>query len=145
MILGNVCCSFYIRNVEPFDYVNHDTVLCYMLIVFLKNLPELSLRTDSDEERGHSADSDPVVVDLIDILKEIEGSECEVDNFVHINLEEEQEEPGVLLTGQEDSEEEQSTTNAIETEEEKEEGAEVEEEGTEEGDEDQTASCLVDV
>ncbi|XP_010736809.3 PH and SEC7 domain-containing protein 4 [Larimichthys crocea] len=106
---------------------------------------ELSLRTDSDEERGHSADSDPVVVDLIDILKEIEGSECEVDNFVHINLEEEQEEPGVLLTGQEDSEEEQSTTNAIETEEEKEEGAEVEEEGTEEGDEDQTASCLVDV
>ncbi|TKS84426.1 PH and SEC7 domain-containing protein 3 [Collichthys lucidus] len=106
---------------------------------------ELSLRTDSDEERGHSADSNPVVVDLIDILEEIERSECEVDNFVHINLEEEQEEPGVLLTGQEDSEEEQSTTNAIETEEEKEEEAEVEEEGTEEGDEDQTASCLVDV
>lgn len=60
-------------------------------------------------------------MDLIDILEEIDGSEDVADSFVDLKLEEEQEEPGVLLTGQEDSEEEQTPLNSVETEEESEE------------------------
>ncbi|KAM9338437.1 uncharacterized protein ABDE67_018000 [Symphorus nematophorus] len=91
-------------------------------------LPEIPLRTDSDEEEGHSVTSDPAeTVDLIDILKDIEGSEDEADSFVDLKLEEEQEEPGILLTGQGDSEEEQTSTNSVKPEKENEEEAEVEE------------------
>ncbi|XP_044029704.1 PH and SEC7 domain-containing protein 4 [Siniperca chuatsi] len=113
---------------------------------------EIPLRTVSEEDEGHSAASDSVeTVDLIDTLEEIEGSEDEVDSFVDLNPEEEQEEPGVLLTGQGDSEEEQTSVNGVETEEENEEGDEVEEEQimtnescTEECEEAKTVSCLCD-
>lgn len=49
-------------------------------------------------------------------------------SFVHLKLEEEQEEPHVLLTGQGDCEEEQLSRKGAETEEENGEGGEVEEE-----------------
>lgn len=49
-------------------------------------------------------------------------------SFVHLKLEEEQEEPHVLLTGQGDCEEEQLSQKGAETEEENEEEGEVEEE-----------------
>lgn len=49
-------------------------------------------------------------------------------SFVHLKLEEEQEEPDVLLTGQGDCEEEQLSQKGAETEEENEEGGEVKEE-----------------
>ncbi|KAF3849065.1 hypothetical protein F7725_015562 [Dissostichus mawsoni] len=76
------------------------------------------LRTDSEEEEAHSAASDPVnSVDLLDILREIDGSEDESDSFVNLKLEE-QEEPAVWLTPQGDSEEEQPSSNGVENEEE---------------------------
>uniref|UniRef100_A0A671YPR3 PH and SEC7 domain-containing protein 3-like n=1 Tax=Sparus aurata TaxID=8175 RepID=A0A671YPR3_SPAAU len=114
---------------------------------------EAPLPTDSEEENGHSATSDPAeTVDLIDILEEIDGSEDVADSFVDLKLEEEQEEPGVLLTGQEDSEEEQTPLNSVETEEESEERDVVEEEQsvtsvscTEESDEEKSDSFLSDV
>ncbi|KAK5852034.1 hypothetical protein PBY51_023539 [Eleginops maclovinus] len=72
------------------------------------------LGTDSDEEEAHSAASDPVnSVDLLDILREIDNSEDESDNFVNLKLEE-QEEPAVSLTRQQDSEEEQPSSNGVE-------------------------------
>lgn len=119
----------------------------------LKYLPEIPLRTDAEAEEGHSATSDPVeTVDIIDILEEIDGSEDEADSFVDLKLEEEQEEPGVLLTGQGESEEDQTSTNVAETEEEIEEGGKVEEEQnvtnlscTEESEEAKTHSCLGDM
>ncbi len=85
-------------------------------------------------------------MDLINYLEEIEDSEDEADSFVDLNLEEEQEEPGVLLTGQGDSEEEQTSTNSVETEDEN----AVEEEQSvtnvsEESEEAKTVSCLSDV
>lgn len=49
-------------------------------------------------------------------------------SFVHLILEEEQEEPDILLTGQGDCEDEQLSRKGAETEEENEEGGEVEEE-----------------
>lgn len=121
-----------------------------------KLLDEITLRTDSEEEEGHSATSDPFeTVDLIHILEEIEGSEDEVNSFVDLKLEEEQEEPSVLLTGQGDSEEEQTSTNGVGTEEENEEEGEVEEEQSvtntscaeeeETEKEAKTVSCLSDV
>lgn len=113
-----------------------------------KNLPEIPPRTDSEEEEGHSATSDPIEsADFIDVdLEEVEGSEDEADSFVDLNLEEEQEEPDVLLTGQGDSEEEQTSINGVETEEEN----EVEEEQSvtdvsEESEETKTVSFLSDV
>ncbi|XP_073334128.1 uncharacterized protein [Pagrus major] len=114
---------------------------------------EAPLPTDSEEENGHSATSDPAeTVDLINILIEIDGSEEEADSFVDLKPEEEQEEPGVLLTGQDDSEEERTPLNSVKTEEESEEGDEVEEEQsvtnvscTEESDEEKTVSSLSDV
>ncbi|XP_070706095.1 PH and SEC7 domain-containing protein 4-like [Pempheris klunzingeri] len=90
---------------------------------------EIPPRTDSEEEEGHSAASDPAETgDLIDSLEETEGSEDDVDSFVDLKLEEEQEEPSVLLTGRGDSEEEHTSANGVETEEVNEEGGEVEEE-----------------
>ncbi|XP_070780386.1 PH and SEC7 domain-containing protein 4 [Enoplosus armatus] len=109
---------------------------------------EIPLRTDSDEEGGHSTSDSVETVDLIDTLEDIEGSEDEAYSFVDLNPEEEQEEPGVLLTGLGESEE----ANGVETEEENEEGGEVEEEQsvtnescTEEGEEAKTVSCLSNV
>lgn len=104
-------------------------------------------------EEEHSATSDPVeTVDFTDILEEVEGSEDEADGFVDLNLEEEQEEHSVLLTGQGDSEEEQTSPNGFETEEENEEGGEVEEEKSatdlsclKESEEAKSVSCLSDV
>lgn len=84
-----------------------------MFPFFFNNLPEIPLSTDSEEEEGHSATSDTgqTVTDLINIFEEIEVSGDEAYSFVNLKLEEEQEEPGVLLTGQEDSEEEQTSAN----------------------------------
>lgn len=82
-----------------------------------------------EEEEGQSVTSDPVeTVDLSNTLQEIEDSEDEVDSFVDVKEEEEQEEPGVLLTGQGDSEEEHTSANGVETEDENKEEYEVEEE-----------------
>lgn len=82
-----------------------------------------------EEEEGLSVTSDNVeTVDLINTLHEIKASEEEVDNFVDIKLEEEQEDLGVLLTGQENPEEEQTSANGVETEDENKEEYEVEEE-----------------
>lgn len=82
-----------------------------------------------EEEDGQSVTSEPAeTVDLINSLQEIEGSEDEVDSFVDVKLEEEQEEPRFLLTGQGNSEEEQTSANGVETEDENKEEYEVEEE-----------------
>ncbi|XP_040915138.1 PH and SEC7 domain-containing protein 2 [Toxotes jaculatrix] len=114
---------------------------------------EIPLRTDSEEEDGHSVTSDCVeTVDLIDTLEETEGSEDVANSLVDVKLEEEQEEPGVLLTGQGDSEELEPSANGAETEEENEEGGEEEEVQSvknvscaEESEEAKTVSCLSDV
>lgn len=112
---------------------------------------EIPLRTDSEEEEGHSTTSDSVeTVDLIDTLEEIEGSDNEADGFVDLNPEEEQEEPAILLTGQGDSEEEQTSANVVKIEEEDKEGDKAEEEQgvescTEESEEAKTVSYLSDV
>lgn len=99
------------------------------------------------EEEAHSAASDPVnSVDLLDILREIDGSEDESDSFVNLKLEE-QEEPAVLLTPQRDSEEEQPSSNGVENEEEGE-GEDKEQINvlcSEESEEAKAASCLHDV
>ncbi|XP_031133705.1 PH and SEC7 domain-containing protein 4 [Sander lucioperca] len=78
---------------------------------------EIAPRTDSEEEEGLLGNSDPETADLIDILKENEVSEDEADSFVDLKLEEEQEEPSVLLTGQGESEEERTSANGVEKEE----------------------------
>lgn len=67
-------------------------------------------------------------MDLINTHQEFGASEDELDNFVHLKLEEEQEGSVVLLTGQENSEEEQTSANGFETEDENKEEYEVEEE-----------------
>lgn len=82
-----------------------------------KILTEIAPRTDSEEEEGLLGNSDPETADLIDILKENEVSEDEADSFVDLKLEEEQEEPSVLLTGQGESEEERTSANGVEKEE----------------------------
>ncbi|KAJ4926478.1 hypothetical protein JOQ06_008651 [Pogonophryne albipinna] len=105
------------------------------------------LRTDSEEEEALSAESDPVnSVDLLDILREIDGSEDESDSFVNLKLEE-QEEPAVWLTPQGDSEEEQPSSNGVENEEEGE-GEDKEQIHvlcSEESEEAKAVSCLHDV
>ncbi|XP_040013890.1 PH and SEC7 domain-containing protein 3 [Xiphias gladius] len=114
---------------------------------------EIILRTDSEEEEGHSVTSHPIeTVELIDTLEKIEGSEDEVDSLVNLKPEEEQQEPGVLLTGQGGSEDWQTSADGVEIEEENEEGGEEEEEQcvtnvfcTEESEEAKTVSCLRDV
>lgn len=91
-------------------------------------------------------------MDLIDIPEDIESLEDGADSIIDLRPEEEQEEPGVLLTGQTDSEEEKTSVNGVESEEESEEGGEVEEEQSvtnvscnEENGEENTVSCLSDV
>ncbi|XP_051268436.1 PH and SEC7 domain-containing protein 3 isoform X1 [Dicentrarchus labrax] len=113
---------------------------------------KIPLTTESEEEEEHSAASDPVeTVDLIDALEETEDSEDEADSFEYLKLEEEQEEPSVLLTGQGDSEEEQTSTTGVETEEENEEEGAVEEQSetnvscTEESEEAKTVNYPSDV
>ncbi|XP_008294846.1 PH and SEC7 domain-containing protein 4 [Stegastes partitus] len=111
---------------------------------------EILLRTDSEEEEGHSETSDPAEPqDLIDIVEEIQGSQDEADSFVVVKLEEEREEPAVLLTGLGNSEEEQISTNGVEIEGENEEGGGVEEEQSvtnvscsEESEEAETVTCV---
>ncbi|XP_037608800.1 PH and SEC7 domain-containing protein 3 [Sebastes umbrosus] len=110
---------------------------------------EIPLSTDSEEEEGHSATSDTgqTVTDLINIFEEIEVSGDEAYSFVNLKLEEEQEEPGVLLTGQEDSEEAQTSANGAGNEEEGE-GEEEEQinvSGAEESEEAKAVSCPSDV
>ncbi|KAM3599437.1 uncharacterized protein V6R79_005494 [Siganus canaliculatus] len=109
---------------------------------------EIPLRRDSAEEEGQSATSDPAeTVDLTDILNEIEGYGDEVDGFVDLKLEEEREEPGVLLPGRGLAEEEHPSINCVETEER---GEEEEEDQsltncTEKDEEAETSSCVTDV
>ncbi|XP_059214541.1 PH and SEC7 domain-containing protein 4 [Centropristis striata] len=117
----------------------------------LENNNEILLTTDSEEEE-HSAASDPVeTVDLIHIPEEVEASGDDTDSFEDLKLEGEQEEPGILLTGQGDSEDEQTSANGVESEEENEEKDEGEEEEqinvsrTEESEDAQAVSCLTDV
>ncbi|KAK5879041.1 hypothetical protein CesoFtcFv8_024388 [Champsocephalus esox] len=101
----------------------------------------------TEEEEALSAESDPVnSVDLLDILREIDGSEDESDRFVKLKLEE-QEEPVVWLTPQGDSEEEQPSSNGVENEEEGE-GEDKEQIDvlcSEESEEAKAVSCLHDV
>lgn len=104
-------------------------------------------------EDEDSSTSDPVeTLDFVDIVEEIEGSEDEADSFVDLKLEEEQEEPGHLLTAQGDSEEEQTSPTVVETEEENEEGDDLEEEKSvtdlscrEESEEAESVHCLSNV
>ncbi|KAI3361802.1 hypothetical protein L3Q82_002144 [Scortum barcoo] len=97
--------------------------------------------TDTEEEEEQSGTSDPLeTVDLIDSLEEIEGSEDEAESFVDLNLGEEQEEPGVLLTGEGDWEGEQTSTS-----DESEEGSAVEEEEGSVTNVSRIVSCLSDV
>ncbi|XP_022625722.1 PH and SEC7 domain-containing protein 4-like [Seriola dumerili] len=112
---------------------------------------EIPLSADAGEEEGDSSTSDPVeTVDVIDTLETIEGTEDEAESIVDLKLEEEQEEPSILLTGQGDSEEQQTSANGVEIEEENEEGGEKEEEEqivtnvtcTGDGEEAKTVSCL---
>ncbi|XP_054468103.1 PH and SEC7 domain-containing protein 3 [Anoplopoma fimbria] len=114
----------------------------------LESNNDIPQRADLEEEDGHSVTSYPVeTVDLINILEGIDVSEDEGDSFVDLKLEGEQEEPGVLLTGQGDSEEEQTSADVVEDEEE----GEVEEEEqinvscTEESEVAKVVSCLSDV
>ncbi|AWP15310.1 putative PH and SEC7 domain-containing protein 4-like isoform 2 [Scophthalmus maximus] len=119
------------------------------LILSCKNIPEIALGTESEQDDGHSdVTSAPVeTVYLIDTIDESESSEDEAE------LEEEQEGPGVLLTGQGHSEERQNSANSGETEEVHEEGGEEEEEEqsvtdafyAEDSEEAKTLSCLSDV
>uniref|UniRef100_A0A4W6F2M1 Pleckstrin and Sec7 domain containing 4 n=1 Tax=Lates calcarifer TaxID=8187 RepID=A0A4W6F2M1_LATCA len=115
---------------------------------------EIPPRTDSEEEEGHSVTSDPAeTAELIDTLEATEGSGDEVESFVDLKQEEEQEEPSILLTGQGDSEERQTSANGVGIEEETEEGCEEEEEEqsvtnvfcSEESEEAKTVSCVSDV
>lgn len=85
-------------------------------------------------------------MDLLDILREIDGSEDESDRFVNLKLEE-QEEPVVWLTPQGDSEEEQPSSNGVENEEEGEGGdkEQIDVLCSEESEEAKAVSCLHDV
>ncbi|XP_032395481.1 PH and SEC7 domain-containing protein 4 [Etheostoma spectabile] len=104
---------------------------------------EIALRTDSDEEEGLLGTSYPETANLIDILEENEVSEDEADSFVDLKLEEEQEEPSVLLTGQGESEEEQTSSNVVEKEEEGEgEEEQIKVPCAEESEETKAVSCL---
>ncbi|XP_042364791.1 PH and SEC7 domain-containing protein 4 [Plectropomus leopardus] len=111
---------------------------------------EIPPRTDSEEEEGRSATSDPVeTVDLTDIPEQTDVTEDEAGGFVDLKVEEEQEGSDILLTGQGDSEEGRTSTNGVETEEETEEGEEEASETnvscTEESEEEKAVSCLNDV
>lgn len=91
----------------------------------MKNLLEIPLRSDSVEDEELSSTSDPPeTVDLINALEETESSEDDTDSFVDVKLEEEQEEPDVLLTAQANPAEEQTSANGVETEEKNEEPCE---------------------
>ncbi|XP_029372424.1 PH and SEC7 domain-containing protein 4 [Echeneis naucrates] len=88
---------------------------------------EIPLRTDAGDEKIQSSTLVTVeTVNLSDSLEGTDGSENEVDSLV--KLEEEQEEPGILLTGQGDSEEQQTSANGVEIDEKNVEGVEEEEE-----------------
>nr|XP_046230849.1 PH and SEC7 domain-containing protein 4 isoform X2 [Scatophagus argus] len=97
----------------------------------LDNNNEIPLTTESEEEEEQSATAGLVeTVDLIDILEDTEGSEDEAKSLVDLNQEEEQDEPGALLTLRGNSEEEQTSLNGVEIEEENEKEGEAEEEQT---------------
>ncbi|XP_031716002.1 PH and SEC7 domain-containing protein 4 [Anarrhichthys ocellatus] len=114
----------------------------------LESNNDIPLRADleeEEEEEGHSVTSYPVeTVDLINILEGIDASEDEADSFVDLKLEEEQEEPDVLLTGQGDSEEEQTLANGVEDEGE-EEDEQINVSYTDQSEEANIVSCLIDV
>ncbi|KAM6902097.1 uncharacterized protein FYW49_015729 [Xenentodon cancila] len=82
---------------------------------------EISPRADSEEGDERSVTSDPV-----DAFEDIGDLECEVDTFVDVKPEKEQD---VLLTGPEDSHGEPTSVNGVEIEEESEEGKAEEEQG----------------
>ena len=128
-----------------------------MFICRWKNLPEIPLETDSEDEDGRSVTSDPVetvdiietweaegsededgrsvtsdpveTVDIIETVWEAEGSEDEANWLVDVQLEEEEpEELRVLLPAQGDSEEPHNSVNGVEINGEGEEAQEEEEE-----------------
>ncbi|XP_042250461.1 PH and SEC7 domain-containing protein 2 [Thunnus maccoyii] len=113
--------------------------------------PDTPLRTDSEEEQGHSDASDAVeTVDLIDILEDIESSEDDTDSIIDLRPEAQQDLD--VLSSETDSEEEKTSVNSVKTEEDREEGGVVEEEPSEtnlscneESGEENTVSCLNDV
>ncbi|XP_068562338.1 PH and SEC7 domain-containing protein 4 [Cebidichthys violaceus] len=116
----------------------------------LESNNDIPLRADleEEEEEGPSVTSCPVeTVDLINILEGSDASEDEADSFVDLKLEEEQEEPDVLLTVQGDSEEEQTSANGVEDEEdgEGEEEEQINVSSSEESEEANVVSCLIDV
>ncbi|KAK2819192.1 hypothetical protein Q5P01_024753 [Channa striata] len=89
---------------------------------------EVPLSTVSEEE-GNSVTSEPVkTLDLTNSLEEGEDSDDEAHSFVYLKLEEEQEEPCILLTEEGNSEKEQTSANGVENEDWSKEGHEVEEE-----------------
>jgi len=134
-----VAVSFLLENSSG---LNCKTVTCTFF--FFKNHPGIPLRADSKEqEEGCSGTSYPVeTVVLINILEGNDISEVEVDSCVDSKLEEEQVEPGVLLTGQGDS-----SANGVEDEEEGEEDEEkqINESYTEESEDAKDVRCLSNV
>uniref|UniRef100_UPI003AACD816 uncharacterized protein n=1 Tax=Centroberyx gerrardi TaxID=166262 RepID=UPI003AACD816 len=100
----------------------------------LEGSNEIPLGEDSEEEKGQAVTEDAVeAVESLCCPEEIQEDGADGESAVDLRLEEEQEKPGVLLTGQTDSENEPSSpsTNGVEMEEEDEEGSKADEEPTE--------------
>ncbi|KAK2888256.1 PH and SEC7 domain-containing protein 2 [Channa argus] len=109
---------------EPTTQEEEDSTL---ELLYCKN--EIPLCTDLEEEEGSSVTSEPVkTLDLINSLEESEDSDDEANSFVDLKLEEEQEEPCILLTEEGNSEKELTSANGVENEDRSKEGHEVEEE-----------------
>lgn len=99
------------------------------------------LSRESDVKEEPSTASGPVeTADFADILEQSEGSED--DSFVDLRLEEEQQEPCTLLTGQGDFEEEPSSAGTEEEGDEEEEKIVPELTHTEEQQESEFSSCV---
>lgn len=99
------------------------------------------LSRESDEQEEPSTASGPVeTADFADILEQSEGSED--DSFIDLKLEEEQQEPCTLLTGQGDFEEELSSAGTEEEGDEEEETIVPELTHTEEEQESEFCICV---
>lgn len=101
-------------------------------------------RTDSEveEEEDGTASDHAETADFPDILEESEGSEDEVGSFIDLYLEEEQQEPCTLLTGQGEFEEELSSPETEEEGDAVEEKTATEPTHPEENPEAECASCV---
>ncbi|XP_058473216.1 PH and SEC7 domain-containing protein 4 isoform X1 [Solea solea] len=126
---------------EPVTQEQEDSA--HELVYGNNDIPRM---TDSLEKEEYSVTLAPVeTVDLIDTLEENEGSEDEVDGLEDLKHEEEQQDPGFLLTGPEDSEDQEASSNGVETEEEEEEQSVTHLLNAANGEEAKTVSCVNNV